>query len=161
VDASRNALRTEVLQRRAIATLATQNADGTIHLTPVWFLYENEQFYVGTNSASRKARNIQSRPNVTIMVDVREPGAERGVAAAGTANIQGGKRVAEVVRLIQRRYLSEAALADPEVGPALASLDNIVLEIVPEKWTVWDMRVLGQQLFGEKLTTPGYVLPIE
>jgi hypothetical protein len=95
------------------------------------------------------------------MVDVREPGAERGVAAAGTANIQGGKRVAEVVRLIQRRYLSEAALADPEVGPALASLDDIVLEIVPEKWTVWDMRVLGQQLFGEKLTTPGYVLPIE
>jgi PPOX class probable F420-dependent enzyme len=161
VDASRNALRTEVLQRRVIATLATQNADGTIHLTPVWFLYENEQFYVGTNSASRKARNIQSRPNVTIMVDVREPGAERGVAAAGTANIQGGKRVAEVVRLIQRRYLSEAALADPEVGPAFASLDNIVLEIVPEKWTVWDMRVLGQQLFGEKLKTPGYVLPIE
>lgn len=127
----------------------------------MWFLYENGRFYVGTNSASRKARNVRSRPKVSIMVDVREPGAERGVAAAGTATILSGKRASDVLGLIHRRYLAEAALADPKVGPVFASLDDIVVEVVPEKWTAWDMRVLGQQLFGEKLKTPGYLLPIE
>ena len=31
----------DILKRRAIATLATDNDDGSIHLTAVWFFYEN------------------------------------------------------------------------------------------------------------------------
>src|ERR1051326_7579821 len=82
----------EIVQRRAIATLATHNANGSAHLTSVWFLFEGGRFYVGTMHGLRKARNIAANPQASLMIDVREPGAERGVAVAGTATIVTGKR---------------------------------------------------------------------
>jgi len=151
----------EVLNRRTIACLATHNDDGSIHLTSVWFLYENGHIYVGTQSESRKARNLAARPKASLLVDVREPGTERGVMVAGTGALLHGARATEMLARIQRRYLSAAALADPQVRPVFAGLDNVVIELVPGKWTSWDMRVLGQQLFGGRLATPGYVLPLE
>ena len=45
------------------ATLATLNEDGSIHLTPVWYLFEDECFFVSTAAASdRKVKNILARP---------------------------------------------------------------------------------------------------
>ncbi len=43
-----NAMR-EFLNGRHYATLATYNEDGTIHLTPVWYLFEDGRFYVETS----------------------------------------------------------------------------------------------------------------
>lgn len=151
----------EVMARRAIACLATQNEDGSIHLTAVWFAYENGRLYVATQSQSRKARNLSARPNASLMVDVREPGAERGVGAAGTVTILREQPAAAMIHRIHRRYLSPEALKDPRVGPVFASLDDVVLEITPKKWTSWDMRVLGKQVFGDAINTPGYLLPLE
>jgi len=151
----------EVLNRRTIGCLATHNDDASIHLTAVWFLYENGRIYIGTQSHSRKARNLLVRPSASLMVDVRDPGAERGVVVAGMATILTGARAAEVIARVQGRYLSAAALADPRVGPVFAKLDDVAIELVPEKWTSWDMRVLGQAVFGDALATPGYFLALD
>src|SRR5277367_4997461 len=75
----------EMLQRRFIATLGTTNADGSIHLTAVWYLFEEGRLYVATSSKSRKARNVAAQPKASLMVDVRRSGAERGVTGAGRA----------------------------------------------------------------------------
>ena len=37
-----------LLSRRYIATLGTENADGSIHLTAVWYLFESGSLYVAT-----------------------------------------------------------------------------------------------------------------
>ena len=73
----------ELLRGRYIATFGTENSDGSIHLTAVWYLFESGSLYVATSSKSRKARNVAARPRASLMVDVRRPGAERGVTAAG------------------------------------------------------------------------------
>ena len=67
----------ELLQRRLIATFGTENSDGTIHLTAVWFLFEGGHFFIATSSKTRKAQNVVERPNTSLMVDVRKPGSER------------------------------------------------------------------------------------
>jgi hypothetical protein len=36
----------EFLQGRHIAAIATENADGTIHLTAVWYLFEDGHLFV-------------------------------------------------------------------------------------------------------------------
>jgi hypothetical protein len=77
------------------------------------------------------------------------------------ATILSGARAAEVIARVQGRYLSAAALADPRVGPVFAKLDDVAIELVPEKWTSWDMRVLGQAVFGGALATPGYFLALD
>src|SRR4029077_10063723 len=138
----------EILRGRYIATLGTENADGSIQLTAVWFLFEDGHLFVATSSKSRKARNLAARPKATLMVDVRKPAVERGVTAAGRADLISGEQSQEINRRIHRRYMSTAALADPHVGAVFASFDDVTLRITPVSWTSWDMSLLDAQAFG-------------
>jgi PPOX class probable F420-dependent enzyme len=152
----------EMLQRRFIATLGTTNADGSIHLTAVWYLFEDGRLFVATSSKSRKARNVAAQPKASLMVDVRRPGAERGVTAAGRADLLSGNQSREINRRIHTRYLSAAAMADPQIEPVFASFDDVSLRLTPESWFTWDMAALDSQAFAGRLGgTPGYLLPLD
>jgi PPOX class probable F420-dependent enzyme len=151
-----------ILGGRYIATLGTENADGTIHLTAVWYLFQDGCFSVATSSKSRKARNLMARPKASLMVDVRKAGAERGVTAVGTADLISGTESQEVNRRIHSRYMSAAAMSDPYVGPVFASFDDVTVRITPVSWSSWDMAVLDAQALGGRLGgTPGYLLPLD
>ena len=63
----------DLLRGRYIATLGTENTDGTIHLTAVWYLFENGCLFIATSSKTRKARNVVARPKASLMVDARKP----------------------------------------------------------------------------------------
>jgi PPOX class probable F420-dependent enzyme len=152
----------EILRGRYIATLGTENADGTIHLTAVWYLFEDGYLFVATSSKSRKARNLAARPKASLMVDVRKPAAERGVTAAGRVNLISGDESREINRRIHCRYMSAAAMSDPHIEPVFASFDDVTVRITPVSWTSWDMAVLDAQAFEGRLGgTPGYLLPLD
>jgi PPOX class probable F420-dependent enzyme len=152
----------QMLQRRFIATLGTTNADGSIHLTAVWYLFEDGRLYVATSSKSRKARNVAAQPKASLMVDVRKPGSERGVTAAGRAELITGNPSREINRRIHARYLSAAAMADSQIEPVFASFDDVTLRLTPESWFTWDLATLDAQAFGGRLGgTPGYLLPLD
>jgi len=119
----------EFLRGRYIATLGTENADGTIHLTAVWYLFEDGYLFVATSAKSRKVRNIAARPKASLMVDVRKPGAERGVNAAGRAELISGDQSREINRRIHSRYMSAAAMDDPHIGPVFASFDDVTIRL--------------------------------
>ncbi|HZW95591.1 MAG TPA: pyridoxamine 5'-phosphate oxidase family protein [Candidatus Eremiobacteraceae bacterium] len=151
-----------LLQGRYIASLGTENADGTIHLTAVWYLFADGSLFIATSSKSRKARNIAARPKASLMVDARHPGAERGVNAAGRAELISGDQSREINRRIHSRYLSTAATADPHIGPVFESFDDVTIRLVPVSWTSWDMAVLDAQAFGGRLgRTAGYMLRLD
>jgi uncharacterized protein YhbP (UPF0306 family) len=151
-----------LLRGRYIATLGTENADGTIHLTAVWYLYEDGALLIATSSKTRKARDIAARAKASLMVDVRKPGAERGVSGSGKAELISGELSADINRRIHSRYMSAAAMTDPQVGPVFASFDDITIRITPDSWTAWDMAALDAQAFGGRLGgTPGYLLPLD
>jgi nitroimidazol reductase NimA-like FMN-containing flavoprotein (pyridoxamine 5'-phosphate oxidase superfamily) len=152
----------KLLRGRYIATLGTENADGTIHLTAVWYLFEDGYLFIATSSKSRKACNIAARTKASLMVDVRKPGAERGVTGAGSAELISGEQSREINRRIHSRYMSAAAMTDPHVEPVFASFDDVTIRITPGSWTAWDMAALDAQAFGGRLGgTPGYLLPID
>jgi len=152
----------ELIRGRHIATFGTENGDGSIHLTAVWYLFESGSLYVATSSKSRKARNVAARPKASLMVDVRRPGAERGVTAAGRAEVITGDQSQEMNRRIHSRYMSPAAISDPQVGPVFASFDDVTLRLNPESWIAWDMAGLDAQALGGRLGgTPGYLLLLD
>jgi PPOX class probable F420-dependent enzyme len=152
----------ELLRGRYVATLGTENADGSIHLTAVWYLFEDGALFVATSAKTRKFRNVVARPKASLMVDSRRPGTEWGVSAAGVAEVIGGARSAEINRRVHGRYLSAAALADPGVGAVFAAFDDVTIRIAPASWFSWDMASLDAQVFGGKLgATPGYMLPLD
>ncbi len=151
-----------LLNGRYIATLGTENADGSIHLTAVWYLFEAGSLYVATSSRTQKARNAAARPKASLMVDARKPGTERGLTAAGRVEVISGNHSQEINRRIHSRYLSPAALSDPQVGPVFASFDDVTLRLTPASWITWDMAVLDAQAFGGRLgKTPEYMLPLD
>jgi PPOX class probable F420-dependent enzyme len=150
------------LQGRYIATLGTENADETIHLTAVWYLFDGGRLFIATSSKTRKARNVMERPSASLMVDSRKPGRERGVTAAGKVDVISGDASREINRRIHSRYMSVAAMSDPHVEPVFASFDDVTLRLTPVSWTSWDMAVLDAQAFGGRLGgTPGYLLSLD
>ena len=151
----------EFLEGRFIASLGTENEDGSIHLTAVWYLFEANCLYVATFSRSRKARNVSARPKASIMIDIRKPASERGLVAVCTAEVISGGRAKEINARIHRRYMSVAALADPRAGGTMAAMDDITLKLTPTGWYSWDMRVLDEAVFGGTMKTPGYLLPLD
>lgn len=152
----------EFLSGRHIGTVATENADGTIHLTAVWYVFEDGNFYIATSSKTRKARNLAARPKASLMVDSRKPGKERGVTAVGRSELVSGKESREINRRVHSRYLSSTALADPAVGPVFAGFDDVTIRIIPDSWISWDMAALDAQVFACRLgNTPGYMLPLD
>src|SRR5439155_22824268 len=88
----------EFLRGRYIATLGTESADGTIHLTAVWYLFEDGYLFVATSSKSRKVRNMAARPKASVRVDVRKPGAVRGVIEGGSAEWISSAQSREITR---------------------------------------------------------------
>ena len=72
-----------LLNGRHIASLATQRADGSIHLTAIWYLYKDGCLYFPTSSKSQKVKNVDARPLATAMSDTRIPGQEQGISGSG------------------------------------------------------------------------------
>jgi len=150
-----------ILTGRLIASLGTENEDRSIHLTAVWYLFEGGCLYVATSSRSRKARNVLSRPKASLMVDTRTPASERGLVGVCTAEVIRGESSKQINARIHRRYMSEAAMADPRAGGTMAAMDDITLKLTPTGWYTWDMRVLDDALFGGTMKTSGYLLPLD
>jgi general stress protein 26 len=116
-----DALVRQLLNGRYVASIATQNADGSVHMVAVWYWFDSSRIYIATSSRSRKARNLQSNPRVSLMIDARHPAASFGINLAGAAQISTGDLSPEWNAQVHRKYLSEAALADPRVGAVFAS----------------------------------------
>ncbi len=157
-----DALVRELLDGRHVASLATENPDGSIHMVAVWYWFDDGHVYVATSSRSRKARNLESNPKVSLMIDARDPAASFGINITGTALILTGDSSRKRNAGIHRKYLSEAALADPKVGPVFATWDDVTIQITPASVIAWDMRQADRQFFGGTLErNPDYLLPLE
>jgi len=152
----------QLLAGRRIAGLATENSDGSIHMVAVWYWFDGTHIYVATSTRSRKARNLQARTKVSLMIDSRDPAASFGVTIAGTVGILTGDPSQKWNALIHGKYLSPAALADPRIGPVFAAWDDITIEIAPASVIAWDMREADRQVFGGAFAAnPGYLLPLD
>jgi len=131
-------------------------------MVAVWYWFDGTHVYVATSSRSRKARNLQSSPKVSLMIDARDPAASYGITIAGTAQILTGEMSRNSNTQIHRRYLSEAALADARVGPVFAAWDDVTIRIAPASVIAWDMREADRQFFGGVLgSNPAYLLPLQ
>jgi PPOX class probable F420-dependent enzyme len=157
-----DALVRQLLDGRYIASLATPNPDGSIHMVAVWYWFDGSNIYVATASRSRKARNLQSNSRASLMIDSRDPSASYGATIVGTVQTLKGDVSQKLNAEIHHKYLSADALADPRVGPVFAAWDDVTMQIMPTSVISWDMRQADAQVFGSALkNNPTYLLPLE
>jgi PPOX class probable F420-dependent enzyme len=92
------------------AILGTNSPDGPPQLTPVWYLYEDDQVYMSVGTGTTKLRNLRRDPRVTLCVDGCHPDA-RAVMLHGTVEIieEDGLWKNEMRwRIIRRYYETDA-----------------------------------------------------
>ncbi|HZQ18581.1 MAG TPA: pyridoxamine 5'-phosphate oxidase family protein [Terriglobales bacterium] len=158
----KDALVQQLLNGRYIASLATQNSGGSIHMVAVWYWFDGSNIFVATASRSRKARNIASSAKATLMIDSRDPQASFGVTIAGNTELLKAGASQKLNAEIHRKYLSAAAIADPRVGPVFAGWDDVTIQITPTSVISWDMREADAQALGGSFkSNPTYLLPVE
>ncbi|HKW17779.1 MAG TPA: pyridoxamine 5'-phosphate oxidase family protein [Terriglobales bacterium] len=152
----------QLLSGRYIASLATHNSDGSIHMVAVWYWFDGSTIFVATGSRTRKARNMKSNSKATLMIDARDPQASFGATISGAVEILQGGASQKMNAEIHRKYLSSAAIADPRVGPVFAGWDDVTIQITPASVISWDMREADAQVFGGSFkSNPTYLLPLE
>jgi nitroimidazol reductase NimA-like FMN-containing flavoprotein (pyridoxamine 5'-phosphate oxidase superfamily) len=157
-----DALVKQLLDGRYIASFATHYPNGSVHIVAVWFWFDGADIYVATSSRSRKARNLRENPNASLMIDSRDPAASFGVTVTGSAVLLTGESSRKCNAQVHRKYLSEAALADPKVGPVFSAWDDVTVRLAPASVIVWDMRQADLQVFyGAFKDNPTYLLPVE
>jgi PPOX class probable F420-dependent enzyme len=144
------------------AVLATYE-DGGIHLTPIWFLFEDDRFYFASFSGSRKVANLRTNPNASVVVDARNPGRDRWASAFGTLEIVGGDESRAINARIRQRYLTPEALRDERIEPVFAAGDDVTLELTPTVWRAWNSKDPDAQYFGGILGAEPerWFLPVE
>ena len=95
----------EFLGQQIYATLATQDADGSMHVVPLIYRFDGQLILMATSSTTRKARNIVARPTVTVTVDDRQN--PRWVSAKGTAELVHGQQARDLNQSLYRLWMTE------------------------------------------------------
>jgi PPOX class probable F420-dependent enzyme len=63
--------------------LCTVRGDGSPHVTPVWFTWVDDAFWMCTSSGSVKARNLRGDPRVSVTLE----DGDRPIVAEGSARL--------------------------------------------------------------------------
>ena len=129
--------RDEFLKEQKILRLATVGKNKTPHIAPVWYRYSGKKFYIGTNTRTQKAKNLQKNKHVSCCIDVgiNAPNIY-GVLVQGNANLILEKlKVKTIAKKILLRYFK--TLENKSAKELLDETDCII-EVIPEKFTVWN-----------------------
>jgi len=126
----------EFLKSQKILRLATIDGKNNPHIVPVWYEFRDKKFYIGTNTRTRKAKNIKNNPKISFCVDVgvKSPSIF-GVMGIGKAKlILERNQVSFIAKRILKRYFKSL-----KVKSAQELLDdtNCIIEISPKKTITW------------------------
>jgi hypothetical protein len=126
----------DVLAQRLPAALGTLNDDGSIHLTYLLFLFEDDRFFLETSSVTRKARNIASRGIASILIHgTAGTGRSLMIEAEGSARLIPLPDAQGVNHRIRAKYIVPDAV--DAVDEAWVRFDDVTIEVVPQRWRSW------------------------
>lgn len=128
-----------LLEAPSPAALALYRADGSVHLSPVWYRWTADRaFEVVIAPGDGKLTHLESDRRVSLLVFEAVP-PFRGVEVTGVADLR-TDGVAEARLAIASRYLGAAG------GQALAARrgdGGVVLSLRPETVRAWDLSELS------------------
>jgi len=92
------------------AIVATVRRDGLPQVTPNWYLWTGEEFWISTSAATAKAHNLRRDPRIVLVID--DPASGDYVQVIGSVTIIEGLEVREPTIALIRKYRDE-----PDVVP--------------------------------------------
>ena len=148
----------DLLEARLVASFATLDRDGSVHLVGMWFVWDGEAVLLPTSGTTRKVRNLERDARATVMIDDSRAGLDlRGIVLAGRVSILRGAEAVLLNRRIHLKYLTESGRELPPVDRYLAT-DDVTIRLAPERTSSWDLRNTEQ---GRALAETGESRPLD
>lgn len=113
------------LQRERNVWLCTIRPDGSAHVTPVWFCYLGDTWWVSSDERNVKVGNVAAEPRVSLAL---EDGSVP-VVAEGTVEIYRDRFPAEIVRAFAAKYDGWDITVGSERGGA-----RVLFEVQVTRW---------------------------
>jgi hypothetical protein len=117
------------------ARLATINEDGTIHIAPIFFKYNDGQILMATQDPSRKIRNIKRNNNVTVLIDTTEV-PFKGALIYGTAELDYEDVIPKRMAIFEKRLSREDA--ETYARRLSGKWKCVIIRITPKKIASFD-----------------------
>lgn len=111
-----------------IGKLATIHKDGTPHLTPVWFRYENGKFLINTSEGRVKLNNIRRDKRVALLIDDEY----EYLLVEGKARIAKERDALKDIESLAIRYVG-AEQGKRQVRDYYSKQKRVSIEVNPEK----------------------------
>jgi PPOX class probable F420-dependent enzyme len=118
----------QFLAEKRDATMATIRADGTSQLTPVWFHWDGEQFYISTTRDRAKYKNLKQDSRMSLCID--DVTGFSYVVAEGKAEIK-EQDIWEDTRKILSKYRGEKG--GEEYLERMKSQPRVLVILKPER----------------------------
>jgi PPOX class probable F420-dependent enzyme len=111
--------------------VATVRRNGLPQVTPNWYLWTGEEFWISTSAATAKIHNLRRDPRTVLCIDDPESGDY--VQVIGTATIVEGADVREPTLALIRKYRDE-----PDVIPHWETISTasecVIIVVRPERF---------------------------
>ena len=126
----------EFLKSQKILRLATIDPSGNPHIVPVWYMYDDDKFYVGTNTKTRKAKNIKKNSKVSFCIDI-------GIKSPDIVGTMGVGRAKLILKKDRVKLLAEKILLryfknlKNQSAQQLLNQTDCIIEITPKNITNW------------------------
>jgi PPOX class probable F420-dependent enzyme len=127
-----------------IARLSTVRDDGRPHVVPVWYYHDGTNILIPTMKGSKKAKNIQKNPHVSIVIDTVEGKSgdvsylnAKAVIVEGKAEVRDDDN-GSFAKKMYERYTGKDSLSNPIVQYSI-NQPRHVLVIKPTKFVSWDL----------------------
>jgi F420H(2)-dependent biliverdin reductase len=112
------------LEKQQNIWFGSVRADGTPHLTPIWFVWHEGKLYIGIDPNSVKSHNLRQNPRVVLALeDGSHPVICEGIAATVLPPLP--------------ETLAAAFLSKYEWDLTKEAQYNQVVEVTPVKWLIW------------------------
>jgi nitroimidazol reductase NimA-like FMN-containing flavoprotein (pyridoxamine 5'-phosphate oxidase superfamily) len=133
-----------LLARRLIASLATLDEDGGIHVVPMWYRSAEGSLLFPTSGKTRKVRNLRQSPSATAMVQFARGGPNVcGVMIRGPVEVVSGDEARQLNRSIHLRYVTAKGLRQRAVANLLNG-DDMTLRLLIQDVVSWKISA-GKQ----------------
>jgi general stress protein 26 len=144
------------LERAPTIRVATTNEDGSIYLSPLWMVVDEQRLYIPIDAASRHAANFESGRSLAALVDMGDEYATvSGVRILGTmTRVEDEQLVDHLQELVFEKYFYVGhpyAEAYFEFGDFAG---RQYFELVPDKMIGWDLRETSTCQGPEARTLP-------
>jgi general stress protein 26 len=147
------------LERAKTIRFATANEDGSIYLSPLWLVVEDEKIYIPVDAASKHGANFESGRPLSALVDSGDEYAVvHGVRIIGSMKVVEDDALYERLqeKVFEKYFYTGHPYAESyfEFGEFAG---RRFFELIPDKMIGWDMRETTEVAAYEAHVLPDHV----